>query len=236
MKFKPSWLSSLVLAALAITFTELGRWQLDRAQEKRQLETRFDQADTRQSLPGDGSDSQFMRLDLSGSWDGQRHFLLDNQVWKGRAGVHVLTPFQDAASGRWLLVNRGWLPLSYDRLQLPQVVTPAGPVDVSGHIQGFPSGGLRLGEAEPITTGQWPKLMTYPEHDQFATALGLELSNWVLYLAPDSAGGFDGREWKPTRMGPEKHQGYALQWFALALTAVVAWLILGVKRARELKA
>ena len=30
-------------------------------------------------------------------------------------------------------------------------------------------------------------------------ALDLQLSAWVLYLAPPSAAGFDGRNWKPTR-------------------------------------
>ena len=45
------------------------------------------------------SDMQaFTRLQLAGL-DPERHFLLDNQVYRGPPGVHVLTPFQDSASG-----------------------------------------------------------------------------------------------------------------------------------------
>jgi cytochrome oxidase assembly protein ShyY1 len=45
--------------------------------------------------------------------------------------------------------------------------------------------------------------------------------------------GFAGRDWQPTTMGPDKHRGYAVQWFALAATAFIAWLVLGSIRAKE---
>ena len=34
-------------------------------------------------------------------------------------------------------------------------------------------------------------------------------------------------------MGPERHQGYALQWFALAATLLGLYLWFGVRQARE---
>ncbi|MGD2032747.1 MAG: SURF1 family protein, partial [Gammaproteobacteria bacterium] len=38
------------------------------------------------------------------------------------------------------------------------------------------------------------------------------------------------RNWAPTEFGPERHYGYALQWFALAATLVIIYVVLNVKR------
>lgn len=236
MKFKPSWLSSLVLGALTTTFIGLGQWQVDRAQEKIELEAAFASAGTLQVLPEDANIREFTRFELRGTLDAGKHILLDNQVWRGRAGVHVLTPFREAQSGRWLLVNRGWLPLGQDRSQLPKVSAPEGQIRFAGQARPYPVGGVRLGEPEQLQKDEWPQLVTYPDHEKFSNALGLPLSRWLLYMDPESAHGFEGRDWKVTRMGPDKHRGYALQWFALATTAGIAWIVLGVKRARELEA
>jgi cytochrome oxidase assembly protein ShyY1 len=46
----------------------------------------------------------------------------------GKAGVELLQPFHDQASGQWLLVNRGWLPWP-DRRVPVQFVTPDQALD-----------------------------------------------------------------------------------------------------------
>ena len=229
MKFKPSAGSTLLLAALAIIFLMLARWQLDRAGEKLERERAFQAAGTRTSL----SDTlnTFTRVELYGELDRERHFLLDNRVHLGRPGVHVLTPFR-TDSGT-VLVNRGWLPLM-DRRELPAVPTETGPLTLRGHLQPFPAAGVQLGEADRLVTDRWPQLVTYPNQDAFGAALEVDksggLSTWLLYLDADSPAGFEGRDWKPYTMGPDKHRAYALQWFALAVTAVGAWIALGIHR------
>lgn len=233
MKFKPSWLSTLVLAGLATIFCLLGRWQLDRAAGKELLEAQFANAPQASAVPADEQVQPFSRLELAGQLDTKRHFLLDNQVQRGQPGVHVLTPFQDSASGRWLLVNRGWLPMVRDRSRLPEVPVMDGGITISGHLQKFPQGGIRLGDADELDSNTWPQLVTYPDLENMARALDLPLSGWVLYLSAQSAAGFDGRNWQLTSMGPDKHRGYAVQWFALAATAFIAWMVLGVIRAKE---
>ena len=41
------------------------------------------------------------------------------------------------------------------------------------------------------------------------------------------------REWEPPDVGISKHYGYAFQWLALALTIVVFYLVLHVRRVAE---
>jgi cytochrome oxidase assembly protein ShyY1 len=228
LKFKPSAGATLLLTALAITFLMLGRWQLQRAEEKTERELAFTQAPTRTRVEKDLP--TFTRVELTGELDSQRHFLVDNRVHRGRPGVHVLTPFR--TSSGLLLVNRGWLPLE-NRQRLPEVPTAAGTVVLRGHLEPYPELGVQLGEADRLSADRWPQLLTYPQREAFADALGADLSRWLLYLDADSPGGFEGRDWRPYTMGPDKHRAYALQWFALALTAVGAWVALGVHRARE---
>ena len=62
---------------------------------------------------------EFMRLTLKGHFRQNKDILADNQVLKGRQGVHVYSAF-DLAQGNSILVNRGWLPLAADRRLLPQ--------------------------------------------------------------------------------------------------------------------
>ena len=41
------------------------------------------------------------------------------------------------------------------------------------------------------------------------------------------------REWDPPDLGIDKHYGYAFQWFALAVTILVIYLVTHVRRSGE---
>ena len=128
MRFRPSFTLSLILIMLASLFLWLGMWQLDRKAEKELLFERFATAPTLGLEQALADEHEFARVEAFGRYDTTRHLLVDNRIWNGRAGVHVLTPFQ-LTDGRWLLVNRGWLPLPPDRSSLPDVPTePAADV------------------------------------------------------------------------------------------------------------
>ncbi len=43
------------------------------------------------------------------------------------------------------------------------------------------------------------------------------------------------RDWRPPGMTPEKHVGYAIQWFGLATTVAVTWLVLSFRPRKESK-
>lgn len=236
MRIRPSMLPTLVLAAITGAFMWLGFWQLDRAAEKHRAEAQFDAAPTLRFLPATDAVLPYARVRLTGTFDARRHVLVDNRVLNGRPGVHVLTPFMTATGGVTVLVNRGWLPLGPDRTVLPEVPLTDGTVEISGHLEGPRNPGVMLGEAERFRAGAWPQLWTYPDMGALAEAFGEQLYHLILYLDADSVGGFAGRAWTPHVVSPGKHTAYAVQWFALAATGVIAWLVLGLKRGRESQA
>jgi cytochrome oxidase assembly protein ShyY1 len=232
MQFRPSLPLTLVLAALALGFLLLGLWQLERRAEKEALFTRFAEAPEMSIGQALAHESLFARVEAPGRYDPTRHLLLDNRVWNGRAGVHVLTPFA-LADGTTLLVNRGWMPLPADRRSLPEVPTDASPRTLRARLVRPPSGGPRLGEADVLVADRWPQLVTYLDLESAAAALGGPVLPWILLLDAGDDSGFADRQWRPAAMAPAVHGAYALQWLALLAATVVIWLALGLRRGRR---
>jgi len=233
MQFRPSLMLSLILITLAAVFLRLGLWQLDRKAEKAALFDRFQTAPSLGIEQALSDQLEFARVEAFGKYDPMRHLLQDNRIWNGRAGVHVLTPFQ-LADGRWLLVNRGWLPLPPDRSSLPDVPTEPAVRTIRGRLVAPAAAGPRLGDADVLFSDRWPQLLTYFDLEGASNALGAPLQPWLVQLDADDPSGFGDRQWSPAVMGPAVHGAYALQWMALAITALVIWAMLGLRRGRQL--
>jgi cytochrome oxidase assembly protein ShyY1 len=54
-------------------------------------------------------------------------------------------------------------------------------------------------------------------------AFGERVYPLVIRLEIDQLGSLP-RYWPSTVMSPEKHKGYAIQWFSMALAVLIAWL------------
>lgn len=228
MQFKPSLASTGVLAILALGFVQLGNWQLQRANEKDLRISQFENAGTINDLPAPGAVSEFSEINLVGRYDPKRHVMADNQMLNGRTGVHVYSLFHTETE-ETILVNRGWMPLPADRT-LPVVDPDPGIISIHGHLGSIPAPGRRLGPVDAVYPDRWPQLLTYPDLTAIEKAVNMNIYPWVLFLNATSPGGFEGRNWTPVFMTPAKHRGYAFQWFALAVSCVLAWLFLGFRR------
>ncbi|MBU1188599.1 MAG: SURF1 family protein [Gammaproteobacteria bacterium] len=235
-KYGLVWLLPAVL--LAAGFVRLGFWQLDRAEQKRDIQQQIDAAGTLALDEVSATSAAYSKVAGSGEYL-PLPLLLDNQVQDGRQGVHVLSPLR-LDGGRLLLVNRGWLPLAADRRALPAVATPEGEVAIRGRLAPLPGVGMRLGTQPALAPQQWPQLITYVDaqllQQGFRTLLqqpDLQLLPQILKLDADAAHGFAGRDWALINFGPNKHTAYALQWFTLAATVLATFVILSLRSARR---
>jgi surfeit locus 1 family protein len=228
--FSCSWLLMFLYTLLLILLLNLGFWQLNRADEKRELITQ--QTEQRQASPlllsADTDDNRdilrYRKATLTGYYDTTRQILLDNQIFKGKAGYFVLTPFVIAGGKKAVLVNRGWLLANPNRLILPDVTLKNSPTVITGRINHFPSVGIKLVGAE-IPTNTTPALIQVVDSQVLAKKLGYALFSFQVELEASAAEGYT-REWQTTTlMSPEQHFGYALQWFGLAfaLTFLFFW-------------
>lgn len=219
--------TALAIAVLPILLL-LGTWQLQRAEEKRaiqdSLEARQQEAPQPMATIDEQAESQtlaFRRVLLKGEFDNERIFLLDNRVRSGQVGFEILSPFR-SSSGQWLLVNRGWVKGDPARRQLPSPPPVEGEVETEGLIH-VPAGEpFMLGE-QILSPGQWPQVVQAVEVEKFAALLDLPLFPYVLRLREAAPGALNA-DWPTIMVGPEKHVGYAVQWFAMSL-ALIIWFI-----------
>lgn len=230
----PAW--SLVLTGLALAaFVSLGSWQLGRAREKQALVDSF-AAGSRDTVDVTGLDftdlPRYQQVRLRGSYDSARQILIDNMPSSaGRPGYRVLTPLERADGRGWVLVDRGWVPLGPSRANLPDVAVAGEEREVNGVLDGLPVPGLRVGPAEAPGASGWPRVMLFPTEADVESALGAKVESRIVLLDPGSPDGFE-RNWRPALgFGPERHLGYAIQWFAFALVAVVMLIALNLRRA-----
>jgi cytochrome oxidase assembly protein ShyY1 len=72
--------------------------------------------------------------------------------------------------------------------------------------------------------------MLFPTEADVESALATDVESRIVLLDPGAPDGFE-RHWRPSLgFGPERHLGYAIQWFAFALVAVVMLIALNLRR------
>jgi len=230
--FAPSLLMTVLTLVAAVAFVSLGRWQWNKG-ELRAAQAEAFARGSDQAVPLGTSSldraHRFQRVILQGRFDGEHQFLLENRTHNGRPGYEVLTPL-DRSGGDTVLVNRGWIPFSGYRDRLPDVSFETPPsVQVIGRVDELPTEGLASGRAPPTLQGPWPRVTTFPHADELSAALGRRIESRILLLDPAAPYGYV-REWQPPGMTAMRHWGYAVQWWAFALLAVVLWVIMGLKK------
>ncbi len=233
LTFSPRWYYVLLTAAAVPLFVCLGFWQWHRGEYRSAQWEAFARADmpavetTAATLP---RLPRFSRVFVEGGFDRQRQFLLDNISHNGAPGYEVLSVLQ-LADGSRLLVNRGWVPFSGFREQLPDVTLATdGAQRISGRLSTLPVAGMVSGQQAPAATGSWPRVTSFPTREQLQQVLGVQLLAPVLLLDANSGPGYL-RDWQPPGISPERNYAYAVQWWSFALLAL--GLFIGLNLARR---
>jgi surfeit locus 1 family protein len=232
--FRPGWSSTIALLLFLPILLSLGFWQLDRGRQKAEWQTAFaDQSNqqpvTLAEITLADSIGRYRRVVISGRYDDAHHVLLDNQLRNGQPGYHVLTPLH-SSDGSVILINRGWIALGESRQALPILSTPSESITVTGWLAQPAQPGLRLGDAAG-SDRRWPRVVQHVDYDVLSRIMGYPLQPAVVLLEPEAAEGY-WRDWQPRfgGFGPERHQGYAVQWFSLAMALVILYLTTNIHR------
>jgi surfeit locus 1 family protein len=234
LRIDVEWRIALFTGLLLPLLIFLGFWQLQRADEKAQLAQTYE---ARSQLPAAAFDPEmaqqpdhtlrYLPVSLQGAYLPGRDILLDNRIHQGRFGYQVVSPFRLAGSNDLVLVNRGWIEGDRSRQVLPEVPMEASTVVISGTVY------VPLGEpyllADQLYVDRWPLLLQALEMEKlaplFAKTSDARLFPHVLRIDPEQAGALL-VSWQVINVSPQKHQAYAVQWFAMAI-ALAALFILG---------
>lgn len=230
-------IATVLVVALGIA---LGNWQERRADEKIATQARLDHGAAAAPLALTGAPLaaaavEYRRVSATGHFVQDWPLYLDNRPYQGRAGVYLLMPFKIDGSDMHVLVQRGWLPRDpLARDKLPAFDTPTGTVAVDGVARLHSGHVMELGAGPALAPGA---IVQNADPLQVAKASGLTMQPFVLQQGtPARPYGDDlrmGREWPASGMNPEKHQGYAFQWYALAAMAVIFFVVNGFRRGKS---
>jgi len=228
-----NWLRAL-LAGVALTlFVVLGFWQLDRANQK---EIRLEQYAETPRVLSDAETAQRLlagqdlvpvstRLKIADS----AYFLLDNRTRSGLVGYEVIAPV--SVGEGLMLANLGWVKANPDRRILPTLVLPQAVLLDVDAVLSKPENLLQLSSKSEVQSG-WPRRVQVIDPEAMGLQLNLPLSPVILRLYTQIAEDLTPHLPTINSMPPERHLGYAVQWFALAVATLV-WLLVTAKLFRR---
>ena len=222
------------LIIATITFlVSLGLWQLERADQKRTIEAAILNANTGPvELIANGRellDKEYYDVRLQGNYLSDKQFIYDNQIVDQVSGYYVLTPFILADQLGVILVNRGFIPWNGQRERLADIAVDS----VSREIKVQVSSPIKRMELKATDVSrQFPVLIQAVDFDVLEEVSKLKFVKVVGLLDPSSSDGYV-RKWEPYTGSIEKHIGYAIQWFLMALVLAIIGLRIGLKRRKK---
>lgn len=224
------WLRWVALAVFVVTlvvaFVNLGYWQLDRLEQRRERNEAVvvhENAPVRDWAEVFGpvitEADQWQRVRVTGTFDGERQFVVRYRSNDGESGYEILTPLQ-TQDGRHLLVNRGFGARDGEDFPTTAPPAPAGEVTIVGHVRRNEQGPDNA--LTPIDG-----LVRGVNSDAIAGALPYPLVNGylgLLEMTPPQEGVLV--PVLPPELTEGNHLSYAVQWFMFSAMAAVGLVVL----------
>lgn len=218
----------LILAFMVVSIlVSLGFWQLKRADEKNRLLAEAKNLTTRATRmwsPGDNLPEQYETIKIRGRFL-ENIILLDNQYHEHQAGYDVLSPLQ-TLNNKIILIDQGWLAIE-NRRQLPKLEMPAQQGFIEGYVY-YPSKKTFL-LGSPLERSE-DKIAVIESIDTklVSNLLHKSVYPFIIRINRNEDSRFI-RQWPIVVLPPSRHYAYAVQWFAMALAAVIGFIALSKK-------
>ncbi len=263
--FRPGLKSSLITLLLFPTFVYLSFWQFGRYQLKTNWHTAINHHQNQSPLHWKDINAlliheenlqslRYQTLELRGKFLNNSQLFLDNQVYQGKAGYHVLTPFSIKDTGCLILVDRGWVS-GQRREELPIIPSIHEEVSLKGWIS-FPIQTLKLSsntdnsplsvleadrfykstytnessETQPLYPLHAPLRIQMVEFNALSELFQQKVLPMILKLPEDNPYSF-ATEAIIFTIQPERHLGYAIQWLSMAIGVFIYFVVINTDRA-----
>jgi cytochrome oxidase assembly protein ShyY1 len=233
-------LGHLVLIVAVVLFIVLGLWQLDRHQERRELDAQISARLVAEPVPLDelvatqGSDPEALalhRVSLEGVYQIEDEIIWQSRTRNGVSGHDVLTPLR--TTDGVIIIDRGWVPIDVEGPPVVGAEPPRGVVRVEGVILEGQTRG-NLGPIDPAegTLERISRVDVARLQQQVTEPLAPFYVQLVAQTPPQS-GGLPIAQIEPEAGTGPPHISYAVQWFVFAAVALVGYPILLWRTARR---
>lgn len=198
-------------------FCLLGTWQLHRyAYKKTLLSTYQERLTAKPTQLGKDEVGQFQPVSVQGQYLGELTMLVQNKFHNDQLGFEVLTPVKVDGTEKLLLVDRGWVG------SIKSSLTPLFQKGkLSGYIKILDEHQFILGK-NILQPNASPLVMQKIDIDEISRITQHAFYPFILRLNPTEPNGF-ARDWVITSVIPQRHLGYAVQWFAMAFVLLIAF-------------
>ena len=250
--FAPKLITTLLALICIPVLVSLGLWQLDRADEKRVIDQGVNDAIAKSALQLNNADLTKLESEIyrtaviTGRYDTKQQFLLDNRTHNGKPGYHVLSPFlfenniPNKTNQYGVLINRGWIGYSGTRDQIADITIDNEVTKITGSIKKVPRSIVLKDKTDNISSSALVfktenkqlaglSLIQSVQLDSLEQTLSYELLPVIIELDNTLNNGFV-REWQPYYGSIDKHNAYALQWFAMASILLFLFIKLNIRK------
>ena len=226
-------LPSILITATFAFLVSLGFWQLERADDKRSIEASIKQANTGSVeliRKEEGLQSkEYYEVRLQGKYLSDKQFIYDNQIVDQVSGYYVLTPYALEGQSKAILINRGFIPWNGRRDKLADIVIGQETREIKVQI----SKPIKRMELKPSEVSiQFPALIQSIDLQDMADRAKVDFSSVIGLLDASASNGFI-RKWEPYTGSIEKHIGYAVQWFLMALVLAIIGIRIAIKQRKK---
>ena len=226
-------LPSILITATFAFLVSLGFWQLERADDKRSIEASIKQANTGSVeliKKEEGLQSkEYYEVRLQGKYLSDKQFIYDNQIVDQVSGYYVLTPYALEGQSKSILINRGFIPWNGRRDKLADIVIGQETREIKVQIS-KPIKRMELKTSE--VSIQFPALIQSIDLQDMADRAKVDFSSVIGLLDASASNGFI-RKWEPYTGSIEKHIGYAIQWFLMALVLAIIGIRIAIKQRKK---
>lgn len=129
------------------------------------------------------------------------------------------------------MVNRGWVEAPPARADFADVMRdiaqPEGDQVLRGSIY-VPVGTPVVLKQDDLSS-VWPLRVQWLDIERIGVLLERPLFPYSVRLEPGEQGALQ-VDWEPINTRPEKHAGYAVQWFLMAAALIVFWVYSSLRR------
>lgn len=233
-QFMPGLKLTLITLILLPILVYLGMWQLEKSHQKEKniSDLNYNSVQSAINLSQISEPNlakhRYVPVKIDGIFLNQYNFLLDNQMYEHKPGYRVLTIVSTPQISKWILIDRGWVPIGPNRTQLPTIDHIFGLREIHGVIETIGTG-IELKSPKVSPEAAWPVVLSTLNYDFIAKTINHPVYEFVIRLTDDQITHYVYPQ-AHKGISIEKHMGYAIQWFIFAFLLVLYYLIVSTKR------
>ena len=219
----------LLVVIFEVIFLRLAYWQYERMNEKQAAFVEFENQLTQQVVPfsKDATKKDWQSVTLNGVFDYDSEKLLQNRHYRSYNGYRIITPFL-LDDGHYVMVDRGWIPKSWDREPSKALEGQKGQLTLHGVVRHIPP---KRGVLQGPLYGVTKRVMKRVDSQAFPMVTEYK----EILIQASSSGHPNIRSFIEKPRSGGSHSEYMLTWLCLALIVPSLYLTLILSQRRRQK-